>query len=222
MSEIVTTYLLRDLTEPLPMARDEFYSEQIVVYKKTGKPTRSVEVVQVLLFTTDGELILQKRSRRKDHNPGMFDKTLGGHVRFGDTPTYTLMVETLQELQVPSLVLPSSEDFKKTYRLLKDYLNNIALIQHIDGPRTYTSTKRIGAETMNIANTYHFYLGIYSGSIKPADKEVSGILFFSPETLGEEVKESPELFTEDLRFFLKKYKEKIAEFLKILDSKLGH
>ncbi len=217
MAEIVTTYLLADPSEPVPMARDEFYEEQIAVYRKTGKPTRSVAVVQTLLFTPDRELIFQKRSRRKDHNPGMFDKSLGGHIRFGDTPTYALMVETLQELEVPSIVLPDPEDFKKTYRLLKDHLNNTALIQHVDGPRTYVSKKLIGGEIVGIANTYHFYLGIYSGSKRPADKEAAGILFLSPEALDEELAESPQLFTEDLKFLLKKYKEKIEVFLKILD-----
>ncbi len=36
MLEIVTTYLLTDLDQPMPMSREEFYEEQIEVFKKTG------------------------------------------------------------------------------------------------------------------------------------------------------------------------------------------
>ena len=216
MSEIVTTYMLPDTDTTLPMKRTEFYREQIAACRKTGAPTRSIEVVQTLLFTADGELILQKRSRRKQHNPGLIDKSLGGHIRFGETPKYTLMVETLQELEVPSFVLSQADDYKKTFTVLRPFLNNVALTQHIDGPRTYLSTKLIKGEQVTIANTYNFYLGIYSGPIKPADKEAAGILYFGYPKIRHDIREAPGQFTADLKFLLKKYQDEIREFLRVL------
>ena len=163
MSEIVTTYLLNDLDQPLPK----------------------------------------------------IDKTIGGHIVFGDSPAYTVMAETLQEMQVASFVLESEEDFKRTYRLLKKHIGNSAHVQFIES-RTYTSEKIINKETVQIANKYHFYLGVYIGSIKPADKEASGILYYDYPTIQEEIAENPEMFTADLKFFLNKYEAKISQFLDLL------
>lgn len=215
MSEIVTTYLLTDLDQPMPMGREEFYEEQIRIFTETGKPTRAIEIVQILLFTPDKDIILQKRSKHKNHNPSKIDKTVGGHMLFGDTPTYTVMAETLQEMQVASFVLNTEDDFKRTYRLLHKSIGNSALIQFVDS-RVYTSEKIINKEVVKIANKYHFYLGVYTGSIKPADKEASGILYYDYPTLQEEITENPEMFTTDLKFFLNKYSAKIEAFLKSL------
>ena len=116
MSEILTTYLLDDLDQPMPMGRDEFYDSQIECAKKGEKPNRAVAIVDVLLFTLDGEVIIQKRSSNKRHNAGLLDKSLGGHITFGDTPDFTVMTETLQELEIAAIVLDSEEDFKKTFK----------------------------------------------------------------------------------------------------------
>jgi len=212
MSEIITTYMLTEPDQPMPMDRDDFYNEQVEVYKKTGKPTRAIEIVQLLLFAPQKEIILQKRSKRKMHNPNMLDKSIGGHITFGDTPNFTILAETLQELEVPSLLLSNKEDFAKTYKLLKDYINKQCLIQYIDS-RTYNSKKIINKEEVRIANKYNFYLGIYAGSIRPADRESSGVVFYDMPDLEEDMAEAPNLFTEDLKFFLNKYRKEIREFL---------
>lgn len=216
MAEIVPTYLLKDLDQVIPMDRDEFYDEQIEVYKRTGKPSRAVADIKALLFNSHKEAILQKRSHIKRHNPYLLDKTIGGHIRFGDTPNYTLQAETLEELSIPAIVLSSNEDFKKSYRLLKDYLDRSALVQFIDS-RTANLKKRIEGEVIEIATKYNFYIGVYGGTIRPADREAAGVMFYSLSNLDQEMKNHPEQFTDELGFFLTKYSSKIEEFLKCLD-----
>ncbi len=212
MSEIITTYLLNDLEQPLPMDRGEFYASQIKIFKEGKMPNRSAAIVQVLLFSPDKDIILQKRSFDKTHNPGLIDKTIGGHVTFGNTFNFSVQAETLQEMQVPSIVLSYEEDFSKTYRLLKDFLSNSAIIQLIDR-QTANFSKLINDQLIPIANTYYFYLGVYGGSIRPADREASGVLFYTLENLQKEMKKMPEMFTEDLKFFLSKYSSEIELFL---------
>ena len=212
MSEIITTYLLNDLEQPLPMERSEFYASQIKLFKEGKKPNRSAAIVQVLLFGPDKNIILQKRSSDKTHNPGLIDKTVGGHITFGNTPNFTVQVETLQEMQVPSIVLSSEEDFGKTYRLLKNFLNNSSIIQFISS-RTTILPKYIDNTITPITNTYHFYLGIYGGSLRPADAEAAGVMFYNFEKLENEIKKMPDIFTEDLKFFLTKYSTEIDLFL---------
>jgi isopentenyldiphosphate isomerase len=217
MSEIVTTYLLADPEQSLPMDRDEFYEEQIQLTQDDKKLTKSVAVVQVFLFTPDGELILQKRSRTKSHNPRLFDKTLGGHIRYGDSPTFTVMAETLQELAVPSFVVDSKNDFEKTYILLKKYIVQSAIVYPVDTASVQTS-KHIDGNVVPIFNTYSLYLGVYGGSVRPADKEAAGMLFLSLANLEEELDETPEQFTEDIKYFLTRYDNEISEFVKFIQT----
>lgn len=217
MSEIVTTYLLTDLEQPIPMSRDEFYDEQIALANAGKEPSRSVAVVQVLLFTPDGELILQKRSRGKSHNPRMFDKTLGGHIRHGDSPTFTVMAETLQELAVPSFVVDSKDEFEKTYILLKKYIVQSAIVYPVATASIQTS-KYINGKAIPIFNTHSVYLGVYGGSVRPADKEAAGMLFLSLSNLEDELRDTPDQFTDDLKYFLCRYADEINEFLDFLKS----
>lgn len=215
MSEIITTYKLDDLDQAVPMDRDEFYDEQIRVFKETGKPSRAAAVVQVLLFSPDHDLILQKRSSRKNHNPSFLDKSMGGHIKFGNSPNYTVMVETLEELNVPSIVIADTEEFKKTYKLLENFVSTSAIVQFVES-RTYNSEKIINKEKVIIANKYYFYLGVYNGAMKPSDREAAGLIFTPYDQLQEEIDLSPDFYTADLKFFLEKYNKIIDKFLTIL------
>lgn len=216
MSEMITTYELRDLGVVLPMDRDEYYAEQIKSIKKTGKAYKAIEIAAVLLFNRDREIILQKRAPSKFHNPFLIDKAVGGHVRFGDSPMYTVMVETVQELKVPSIVLRTEEDFKKTYDLLKGYLESVALIKEMD-KGMFDLERIIDKEKYVIPNKVHLYIGVYGGSTKPVDKEASGVLNYNLDILNKEIEMNPGAFTKDLPFYLEKYKKEIEDFLKHFD-----
>lgn len=194
------------------MNRDEFYESQIKLFHDGKKPNRAVGIVQMLLFTPDKDIIIQKRSTKKAHNAGLIDKTIGGHITFGNTPNYTALTETLQEMQIPSMILDSEEDFKKTLTLLNEFVSTAALVQFVDS-RTAPFEKVFKNELVPIINKYYFYLGVYRGSIKPADKEAAGIMFYDFAELKKEMKETPDLFTHDLRFFLEKYEKQINSFL---------
>lgn len=215
MSEKITAYALREADIALPVDRDEFYKKLIKSFEKTGEPSHAPEVVALLLFNTDGEIILQKRSHKKNHNPRMLDKAIGGHVRWGESPSYTIMVETVQELRVPSIVLRTNDDFTKTFAFLHDYLDNIAIIEHLD--RGIMQLDRtIGDETYKMKHYVNLFIGVYTGSTKPVDKEASGVLYYNLDVLKEEMKVDPDLFTHDLHFYLKTYEKEINDFLKAL------
>jgi hypothetical protein len=49
------------------------------------------------------------------------------------------MVESVQELKVPSIVLRNHNDYVKTYNLLKNYLTSTAIIEYIDTKITYNT-----------------------------------------------------------------------------------
>lgn len=139
MSEIVNSFKLNNLDSLIPVWRKEFYSEQIEVFKRTWEPTKEVEVVNIFLFNESWEFILQKRSSDKAHNANLIDKSIGWHVTHGDNSDFTAMVESVQELKVPSIVLRNHADFVKTYNLLKDYLTSTAVIEYVNTNVTYNT-----------------------------------------------------------------------------------
>jgi len=215
MSETVTTFKLDSPEVAIPMDRDEFYREQIQEFKNNGKPSRAVGIVDIFLFDIKGELFVQKRSDGKAHNAGMFDKSLGGHIQFGDSPNYTTMVESVQELQVPSITLNSEEDFIKTYGVLEEYLDTIAVVRLLDEKIGYY-VKMIHGEKIVIANKKHLYIGIYDGSTKTVDREAKGVILYTLEDLKKEIKANPNLFTHDLAHYLNKYEDDMKKTLKKL------
>jgi len=212
MSEIINTYSFSQQEQLIPMDRDDFYAEQIAL-AESGQPTNKyVEIVNVFLFTEHGELIVQKRSRNKKHNPNLLDKSMGGHVRCGDTPNLTAMVETVQELQTPSIVLNNKIDFLKTYRTLEGYLTTTAILQYITTIDRILP-KIINAKTVPIGNRAHVFFWIYGGKVKNVDREAKGILYYSIDDLLEEMREFPDTFTQDMHFYMKEFFTEMREFL---------
>ncbi len=213
--EVINTFLLSDPDTVIPMNRKEFYEEQIKVFKKTGKPSRACEIVVLFIFNRVGEVIIQKRSFDKNHNPGLLDKSIGGHIRYGDTEDFSVMVETVQELQIPSFVLKNEVDFKKTLSLLCSYLSTISIVKHSKS-KIFNLERIINNETIIIANKVHIYFGIYDGRIRPVDREAKGILYYSLDELEQEVKKFPDTFTNDVMVFLKEFKPEMKKFLKTI------
>ncbi|MDO8443883.1 MAG: hypothetical protein Q7S80_00015 [bacterium] len=218
MSETITTYEAESPVTAIQMDRDKFYREQIELSEKGIKPTTAVAIVDVLMFDTKGEIFIQKRSNTKAHNPGLFDKSMGGHVRFGDTTDYTVMVETVQELQIPSIVLRNDKDFIKTLDLLEDYLNSIAVVKHID-TKNLTLVKKIKSKDVPVVNRLDLYFGVYNGSVKTVDREAKGIILYSLDDLKESIETAPSLFTQDIAMFIERYHDRIVEFIELIKGK---
>lgn len=87
--------------------------------------------VHILVFNTAGELFLQKRSRRKDISPGLWDTSAAGHVDFGEDYDDSAVRELGEELGLyPPLSLDrlgklaatatTGWEFVQVYRLVTD------------------------------------------------------------------------------------------------------
>ena len=213
MAEQLYTYSLENRHEVFPQNRDEYYKKQINDFHETGKTTEAVEVINIFLFNTDGELLVQKRGKSKNHNPGLLDKSLGGHMKFGDTADFTAMVETVEELMTPSIVLRDDMDFEKTRKLLKSYKQNIAVIKPLV-TGFFPLDKIIAGERIPIVNKSHLYIGLYDGTTKPSDKEAAGVLYYTIDDLKEEIQQAPENFTSDLIYYMKEYERDLVDFAK--------
>jgi isopentenyldiphosphate isomerase len=63
-----------------------------------GNPALIHRSVHVLVLGTDGRMLLQKRSLRKDTQPGKWDTSVGGHVGFGQSYEEAARREAAEEL----------------------------------------------------------------------------------------------------------------------------
>jgi len=65
-----------------------------------GNPSLIHRVVHVLIFNTEGKLLLQKRSLNKDVAPGKWDTSVGGHLNLGEDPLSAAKREMEEELGI--------------------------------------------------------------------------------------------------------------------------
>jgi isopentenyldiphosphate isomerase len=70
-----------------------------------GDPSLIHRVAHVLVFNRKGDLLLQKRSMRKDVQPGRWDTSVGGHLDPGETYLVAAYREMREELGISGVVL---------------------------------------------------------------------------------------------------------------------
>jgi len=70
-----------------------------------GDPTLVHRVAHVLVFNLRGELLLQKRSRHKDIQPGKWDTSVGGHLDPGEDYRTAAVREMAEELGIEGIPL---------------------------------------------------------------------------------------------------------------------
>lgn len=198
--------------EPQPMSRAQFYDEQVELAKAGKSPQLAVGVFNAFIFTKNKQIILQKRSAHKRHNPNRIDKSVGGHIQFGDSPYYTAMIECVQELRVPAVVLRDSEDFEKTKLLMQESLEAVAVLDLFNN-EIHTIDNIIDNERVPTAKKTWLFFGVYAGPIKPVDGEATGILYYSLDDLRQEMASMPDIFTPDLHYFMKKFEKEIDAFV---------
>ena len=81
----------------------EVYSPEGI---KTGQKKSKSEIhrkglfhstVHVWIFTEEGNILIQKRSKKKELNPGVWDVSVAGHVKFNENIKKAAKRETLEE-----------------------------------------------------------------------------------------------------------------------------
>jgi isopentenyldiphosphate isomerase len=191
--------------------RDEFL-------KKKKVSTRHKHV-RLLLMTSNGRVILQRRSKWKADNPGIWDKTIGGHVSSGDSFDLTILKECAEELGIPATIV-DNEDFEHSIAITN--LNILAILTKLSYLDNYKSTRMMEDKTTWIEpNISQFYIGYYDGPIRFIDSESCGIQVFSKEELVEEIRDHPKEFSEDVKYIMEKFGKKIQPAPKKIEKVLN-
>ena len=126
-------------------------------------------------MNSSGRIYLQKRSKIKSENSGLYDKTVGGHVTSGDSTVMTVIRECAEELGFPATVL-SKEEFSKA--IITTNLNIIGVFKEIERISNFNST-RINKNGEKFIQPYitNIYIGYYDGAIKFESKKDVGTSF---------------------------------------------
>jgi isopentenyldiphosphate isomerase len=185
--------------------RAKFYSEIKKEFYKKGRISRKIKSIRLLMMNSDGKIYLQKRSKYKEGNMGMYDKTIGGHVKKGDSYNLTVMKECAEELGFPASIL-SKEEFDKAIKVTD--LKIIGIFRQIEEIPNFESV-RIDNSGKRFIQPFitPIFIGYFDGPIRFVDGESSGIEVFLLEELREEINEYPDRFTEDIKFMIKRYEK---------------
>ncbi|MFA7244248.1 MAG: NUDIX domain-containing protein [Patescibacteria group bacterium] len=187
--------------------RKKYFIESKEEFEKTGKVSSRVKSIRLLLLNTDGRIYLQKRSRIKPENPGLYDKTVGGHLSSGGHWEITVVRECAEELGIPVAVI-SDEDFSKAVKSTN--LEVIGLVKKLLGPADLDS-ERTSIDGKKFIQPYItcYYIGYYNGVLKFVDGESCGIEVFSMDELLHEIDKNPDSFTPDLKFMIERFKDEL-------------
>ena len=219
MKELLEIY---DLNNNLigTQERDSFYREIHQEFKKTGKITRQIKSIRLILMNSNGRIYIQRRSYVKKENPNLYDKTVGGHVLAGHTWHMTVVRECHEELGFPAIVL-SEDEFRVALKMTD--LGIIGIFRRVDYLTNFISVRKTkNKEEFKQPYISSFYIGYYNGAIRFCDGESTGIEVFTLEQLKKRLKNSPELFTEDLRFMIERYEKYFVPIRKITQTVLGY
>ena len=188
--------------------RGDFYSEIGKEFDISGKISKKVKQVRLILMNSSGRIYLQQRSKIKDQNTGRYDKTIGGHVASGDNFKMTMIRECAEELGFPVAIV-SADEFKRAIKATP--LEVVGIIKKIDYVDNFISERiLLNGKTLNQPVMTAMYIGYYDGPIRFADGESSGIEVFTLEELEEDLRNNPDKFTNDIKIMLKKYKSELV------------
>ncbi len=86
--------------------KEEFLEVYSPEGTKTGQKKSKSEIhrkglfhstVHVWIFTDEGNILIQKRSKKKELNPGIWDVSVAGHIKFNENIKKAAKRETLEE-----------------------------------------------------------------------------------------------------------------------------
>ena len=86
--------------------KEEFLEVYSPEGNKTGQKKSKSEIhrkglfhstVHVWIFTDEGNILIQKRSKKKELNPGVWDVSVAGHIKFNENIKKAAKRETLEE-----------------------------------------------------------------------------------------------------------------------------
>lgn len=201
------------------LEKKEFHNRIRQEYQEKGSSSIRHKDVKLFLLTSKGRIILQRRSKWKGDNSGMWDKTIGGHVSSGDAFELTMLKECAEELGIPATIV-KPEDFEKATATTD--LHILAILKPLTLLDNYQSHRIHAGEKWTESSITQFFFGYYDGAIRFIDSESCGIQVFTIDELEEEIRINPDGFTDDIRYIINKFRHLIKPSEKKIEHVLNY
>ncbi|MBT4870103.1 MAG: NUDIX domain-containing protein [Candidatus Diapherotrites archaeon] len=189
------------------MEKKKFHQTQRKEFFENGKVTSRHKAVKLILMTSTGRVILQRRSKWKGDNAGMWDKTVGGHVTKGDSFDLTMLKECAEELGIPATTVSKPEFEISVVTTDLHVLGILTKLSYLDFNKS--NRKQKDGKVWTEPSMTQFYIGYYDGTIRFMDQESCGIQVFALDELEDEIKKNPDEFTDDIKYILDKFSDYI-------------
>ncbi len=193
--------------------KNESHKEMMEEFFKKGSVSNKHKHSRALLLTSSGKLILQKRSKWKGDNPGLWDKSIGGHTFKHESFDFTIVRECAEELQIPTVVVKKS-DFKHAMGLIDLRVMGLTFQLEIN-KNDVSSRKMQDGKIWEEPSITAYYLGYYDGPIRWERGESSGFRVSTLKEIEKEMQQNPKMFTGDMFYIIKKWKHLIKPIKEI-------
>jgi isopentenyldiphosphate isomerase len=205
--EIITLYLKEAPETPLPCNRVEYYDNDFTTYKE-----HHPALIDVFLFNTHGDVLLQKRARNKRNNPGKLHTTVGGHITWGDSAPFSVVHECLEELGAPALVF-SKEEYASALNRLRPFTHKVALLYE-EGVLFRNYANDPIESRRDLKDRMWLYFGLYDGPIETPDRTSAEYEWIDLDTLEKELQIHPTQFTDGLKIYMETFGSEMREFIR--------
>ena len=182
-------------------------------YYKKWKADTQIKRTIALILTPDWKIILQKRSKSKDVNSWMYDKSVWWHTMVFDWYRFAwsleqelsdinMAKELIEELNIPSNIV--SKHFFNDSLLFP--IDRMAFLIKLERLMWYES-ERINKDWTKFIQPYisENYIWYYNWTIQFIDWEVSWLEYLTRDEILEWMKKYPEMYTLDLKFMIERY-----------------
>ena len=203
-SELLLCYKKDAPETPICVSRDEYYKDLYGKYNDYNPA-----IVDIFMFNRYGELIMQRRSKKKRIMPGRLHTAAGGHINWGETAELSVVHECVEELGTAPVTLPK-ELYGDAIKKLDPYMNRFALITLHKEWFRYDDRD----DEDVIKDRMWLYFGIYNGPIICEDRSSSGFELADLDTLMKDIKENPDIYTVGLRHYLQDFEDDLRAFVK--------
>jgi len=172
--------------------------EHIIAVDKFDKEIGSIEKMEahykgilhrafsILVFNSNNQLLLQKRSKEKYHSPGLWTNTCCSHPRYG---------ENLQDA---------------IYRRLKEEMGFTCELKEV-----FSFVYKVELEDNLFENEYdHVFIGRYDGEIVANEDEVDSFKWVDINDAKANIVNKPELYTYWFKYLFNRAENELYKYIK--------